>query len=369
MALTIAWALVFVPAVFYILLYANYRPILLGRVQDIRGIMARGQTFQKYVSAFGASNKNDAASTLETLFYRSLGLRRFVFPVLVCSIVGSAALLVLEVRSGFPMLPEEFRQRIMSLSPASTSAVAGALLWGVYDAVQRFEAVELTPPSLLYIALRLFLAPVLAPLVGAAFTDVVQSLVAFGIGAFPVKTLIDFVKGRARTQLNIGAAETEKPSLQLLQGMTSDLLQLVQDQGFDSVEHLAGADPVRLIFRINMPWKVILDLIDQSILVTYVGDKIARLRPLGIRGAIELATIQEDINDPDSAKQTAVGQLVAAIAKAIEVDESGVRNMIQNAYEDVQVNLIWSFWGDEEIEEPEAKTESQEAEVEEKKPS
>jgi hypothetical protein len=365
MGLTIAWALVLVPAVFYILLYANYRPILLARVQDIRGIMARGQTFQRYVSAFGASNQDDAAATLETLFYRSLGLKRFVFPVLVCAAAASAALLVLEVRSGFPMLPEEFGLRIKSLSGASTSALAGALLWGVYDAVQRFEAVELTPASLLYISLRLFLAPVIAPLVGDAFTESVKLLVAFGIGAFPVKTLIDFVKGRARTQLNIGAEETEKPTLQLLQGMTSDLLQLVQDQGFESVEHLAGADPVRLIFRINMPWKVILDLIDQSILVTYVGDKIARLRPLGIRGAIELATIQEDIDDPDPAKQTAVGQLVTAIAKAAEVDESGVRNMIQNAYEDVQVNLIWSFWGDEEIEEPD----SQEAEPEEKKPS
>ena len=50
------------------------------------------------------------------------------------------------------------------------------------------------------------------------------------------------------------------------------MLQRLQDNGFESAEHLAGDDPIKMLLKTNVEWKVILDLIDQAILFGYVGE-------------------------------------------------------------------------------------------------
>jgi hypothetical protein len=138
----------------------------------------------------------------------------------------------------------------------------------------------------------------------------------------------------------------EQPTLHLIQGMTPAMLQRLQNEGFEAAEHLAGADPFKLLLRSNLEWKVILDIIDQAILIGYVGEKIAKLRPLGIRGAIEVATVHDPLNDADRKVKEEANRLVSAMAASLDVPEPGVVNLVTNAYEDVQVNLIWDLWGD-----------------------
>jgi hypothetical protein len=214
--------------------------------------------------------------------------------------------------------------------------------------VQRFDAIDLTPTSLHYMALRMIVGPAVAPIVGLALSDTPKMVVAFGIGAFPVKTLVDFVKGRAADKLNISGVPSEGPTLQNLQGMTPEMLRRLQEQGIDAAEHLAGADPIKLLLNINIPWKVILDLIDQAILFGYVGDKIKKLPAFGIRGAIELATIRDDLDAHET--QERAKAVVKSIAEVLDTKEEAVLNMVYNAYDDLQVNLIWSLWGDEDFE-------------------
>jgi hypothetical protein len=118
------------------------------------------------------------------------------------------------------------------------------------------------------------------------------------------------------------------------------------DEGIESAEQLASYDPFKLLLRTNLQWKTILDIIDQAILFDYFGEKSERLREFGIRGSIELASIQEDFTDDDAAIRAQCEQLVASIACRLEVEEIAVRNAIRNAYEDVQVELLWDLWGD-----------------------
>ena len=42
-------------------------------------------------------------------------------------------------------------------------------------------------------------------------------------------------------------------------------------------------------------------------------------------------------------------KLVTLIATKLGQDEAGVRNLVKNAFEDIQVNLLWNLWGDEEV--------------------
>jgi hypothetical protein len=47
-----------------------------------------------------------------------------------------------------------------------------------------------------------------------------------------------------------------------------------------------------------LDWKVILDLIEQSFLVVFTGGKVEKLRPIGIRGAVEFRSLPHDV-DPN----------------------------------------------------------------------
>ena len=353
------WIAALLPGIFYIVLCVVYRPLLDGRKAEIRAIMGRGETFQKYIMAFSTS-RMDRDATLASLYAESYGARRYVMPVFELFLATFVAVVLFLVKAGFPMLPADLQQILARIPPESLAALAGAMLWGMYESVQRFEIIDLSPASLHYLALRLLLTPVIAPLFGAAFSDTLKYLIAVGIGAFPVQTILDFLKGQARSKLQItGQAEpVESPTLHKLQGMTPSMLQRLQNEGFESAEHVAGADPFKLLLKTNLEWKVILDIIDQAILFDYLGEGMALLRPMGIRGSIEIAAIQQDLLD-DNERDGAL-KLVATIARVLNQDELGVRNLIRNAYEDVQVDLIWALWGETVLEAEESAADGQE---------
>ena len=342
------WIVTVLPGIFYFVLSVNYRPLLDGRKAEIRAIMGRGQVFQKYIQAFASGMNLD--DTLTSLYGETYGPRRYVFPVFELALLNWAAVTILLVKAGFPMLSPGFTAILAKIPPECLAAVAGASLWGMYDSVERFQAIDLSPASLHYLALRLLLTPAIAYPAGMPFVAGAKLLVALAIGAFPVQTLLDFLKGQARSKLQItGEPEpVEPPTLHQIQGMTSSMLQRLRNEGFEGAEHLAGADPFKLLLKTNLEWKVILDIIDQAILFDYVGESLALLRPLGIRGSIEIATIQENLLD--SAQRDEAMKLVAAIAAVLKQDERGVLNLIRNAYEDVQVDFIWALWGETVIE-------------------
>ncbi|HTX33953.1 MAG TPA: hypothetical protein VME43_02995 [Bryobacteraceae bacterium] len=342
------WIVTLLPGIFYLVLCVNYRPLLNGRKAEIRTIMGRGQTFQKYIQAF--ASRMDLDGTLASLYGESYGARRYVFPVFELALLNWAAVTILLVKAGFPLLPPAFQQILGKIPPECLAAVGGASLWGMYDSVERFQSIDLSPASLHYLALRLLLTPVIAYPVGLPFIAGAKLLVALAIGAFPVQALLDFLKGQARSKLQLtGQPEpVEPPTLHQLQGMTASMLQRLQSEGFEGAEHVAGADPFKLLLKTNLEWKVILDIIDQAILFDYIGESMALLRPLGIRGAIEIATIQQSLQD--NCEREDAMKLVASIAGVLKQEQQGVLNLIRNAYEDVQVDLIWALWGETVIE-------------------
>jgi hypothetical protein len=163
--------------------------------------------------------------------------------------------------------------------------------------------------------------------------------------------LQDFIKRQAKDKFNLaGSAEpTEGPTLNQLEGMTDGMLTRLLNEGYESVQQLANADPFKLLLKTNLDWKTVLDLIDQPILFDYTGPSGVSLRTIGIRGTIELATIEQDLLSDDVTAVADAKKLVAVVATKLGQDEAGVRNLVKNAFEDVQVNLLWDLWGDEEV--------------------
>ncbi len=316
--------------------------------------MSRGTTFTKYLKAFESTSGAQSASlkkTLDRLFYRKYGRTRYHFPLAMNAFLGGLFIVIVLTWSNLPVgLPDRFTDMVHKIPAPAISGLAGAFIWGLFDVLRRFEMVDLSPASLHSIWMRMLVASILAPMISGAFTDSLKPLIAFAVGLFPTKEIFDFVRGQARKDLNltISAQPAEKPNLHKLQGASETMVSRLIDEGIESAEQLASYDPIKLLLRTNLQWKTILDIIDQAILFDYFGDKCDRLREFGIRGSSELASIQDDLTDEDAAVRAQCERLVAGVASRLEVEEVAVRNAIRNAYEDVQVELLWDLWGDTE---------------------
>src|SRR3974390_1301084 len=193
------WVIAFAPGLFFIALFRALQPVLKGRRNEIIIIMSRGETAQKYLRTFGASTSPGFEPTLDELFFSSFGRSKYYFPLTVLVTVAVLSMVTVFTRVGFDMgVPDFISAKIRMLGIEVIAGLGGAFVWGVYDGLRRFETIDLSPTDLHYIALRMIVSPLLAPIITIAFTDTLRPLVAFGIGAFPLNTLANFIKGQAR---------------------------------------------------------------------------------------------------------------------------------------------------------------------------
>ena len=98
---------------------------------------------------------------------------------------------------------------------------------------------------------------------------------------------------------------------------------------------------------------------DQAILINYIGDKVALLRPVGIRGAIEMTVLGEP-TETGTAAQERISKVTALVANRLGITADEALNLGDNLYEDGQVDLLWELfkpYGEENrLEEPRPKT-------------
>src|SRR5262249_8563603 len=146
-----------------------------------------------------------------------------------------------------------------------------------------------------------------------------------------------------------GQQPTAPPLWELIQGLTPDVIARLNEVGISNVEQLANEDPISLLQRTNLEWRTVLDMMDQAYLATYVEQKIAKLRAKGIRGSIEAAILWGRLQSADQNVQSSAKALIQALVTDLDTSESAVMNLLQNLWEDPQVDLIWSLWFDRDV--------------------
>jgi hypothetical protein len=255
--------------------------------------------------------------------------------------------------------------------PELNQLVPETLAWGFLGAffasmlaiIQEFREFNLTPELYYSLVYRLLFSSTTAFLVGQAFKDSFSSMLAFGVGLFPIEKTWDFVSGR--TAKLLGAAKPERETgadLADIQGLedSRDRQKLVSI-GIASVQALATADPLQLVFLTTFPIRTVVDMIDKAILYLYIGDKVKELRKHGINGVIELVALAKLIDKiPVFASRLAPGggnefskffeevnaaQLIKDVAKVLGQSEDELKAFIYNMYYDPVVIFMYDVWG------------------------
>jgi hypothetical protein len=129
-------------------------------------------------------------------------------------------------------------------------------------------------------------------------------------------------------------------ALDSIQGLSPEHRERLAEEGIATVQNLALGNPLILHLRTAYHMGLLIDWIDQAYLRCFVTAEVAgQLRPMGIRGAVEMAQV-------DGAAQRT--EMLANVAGAIGTDAAGAENLVQQLKGDPEVQVLefmWSMFG------------------------
>ncbi|HPO16321.1 MAG TPA: hypothetical protein PLI09_22990 [Candidatus Hydrogenedentes bacterium] len=330
-------------------------------------MMAEEELFKKYVLVHGPQ-KGESANVLKGVFEQYFSPKFYALPLVISSFLVFWLAVMVLARLQQPVLacifPDPFSKLLALVPKPILAACIGGYLWGLFDVLSRFRAHDLTPESIHFLWLRMLIAGAFAYVLAPTFQPAVATFLGFAMGFFPITTIKNLIVSRALKQLDSSSAAipSEAPTLHKIQGLTEAAITRLSEENIESVQHLAYADPIKLLFRTNFEWKFILDIIDQAVLYIYIEDKIESLRKLGIRGAIEMATLIVELDevvpvtatgdkrDPAntiSHKKDLANATIDAIAQKLEIGTCVVERLCRAMSEDFQVEFIWNLLPDD----------------------
>jgi len=212
-------------------------------------------------------------------------------------------------------------------------------VWVFYVLFRDYAVTDIHPGTFHWISFRYVLAVTVGIVSTGAFAEGLRDIGSFVLATLPFADVIRFIRSKAP---GLGADEPG-PKLSVIQGMDAESAERLAEVGIRSVQQLAFVDPLRLMLGSNLSPKVLIDWMDQAFLYMYVDKAIEKLRPRGVRGAMEMAALYQEkfYKDPPSASDP----LIASFARCLELSESELLRLIKSLYFDNQVLTLWRLWG------------------------
>jgi hypothetical protein len=151
----------------------------------------------------------------------------------------------------------------------------------------------------------------------AGETETVQAAsnaVAFGLGTFPTSTLLTFLRRNVASRLNLSDDSNKgKNELETIEGINTSLAERFAEIGITTFHELAYEDPIQLTMRMNLPFRVILDLMSQALLALYVENPLLTNSTSGEATTQASGTSDDEDGDATPDGQAAAGRPVPAV--------------------------------------------------------
>jgi hypothetical protein len=297
-----------------------------------------------------------AASTeFEKLYSRWYGRRFFVVPGLLLFLVGVMTITTVALtglhRLHYLATPPLFDFPNIDLPNTAMAAIAGAYLWVVDDFISRARRLDFMPADVMWGALRLTIAVPMGYAFAAVAAKSVGPFVAFAIGAFPLATLISMLRRLTNKSLGIELTPDEaSDDIIKLQGINKTIVERLSNEDITTVTQIAYCDPIRLVMRSNLNFNFVADCMNQALAWMYLQGNLDIIRPLGMRGAVEIEQLMRDFDraapmTPE--QQLKHDQAVAAfplIAAAIKQDPATLQVVFRQIAGDPFTDFLCRVW-------------------------
>jgi hypothetical protein len=337
---TLYWLIALAPGLPIPLIYLAYRKILANKREALSSLLAQDGVFASYQKRFGKAGET-ADKVVKQLFTLYYGPVTYVLPIIMNVVVIASGIMIGMVHVKVPFALPSGVDNLVRAAPITLAlGFAGAYIQSLYDTLRRCRESDLSAYSLHFTWVHMVLASILAPLVSRAFAPEMGQFVAFGMGLFPLNDTFEYARNMAKKKLEISVDPEEVKGLPmgLVQGLNKKVVDRLDEEGITSIVDLAYSDPIKLFLKTNYPWAWVIDVMDQALLINYVGAKIDALRPIGIRGSIEMSVLGEPVQSVSAVT------LVAISAKRLDCTVEEARSLGQTMYADEQVDLIWQLF-------------------------
>lgn|GEM_PF-2911116 len=253
-----------------------------------------------------------------------------------------------------------------ALPMSALAALIGAWAFALYSVIARVSTADQSPEFLLRLSYQPVIAIAVAIFGSVIFNQDFVIFIAFAVGFLPYSQIVRWIRLQAQSRIgggSGGAAAMEgigQDDLAELDGIGFDEIERLNEENIKNIQQLAYSNPVQVHFSTAYPLKTVIDWTDQAILRIYVSyEAYKKLKPTGIRGAIEMAQVRRRIRElerrikdaeaagdtKDAAELTAVkGEFLKEVALATGVSEAGVRNLAYQLSEDSQVEFVYFLY-------------------------
>lgn len=291
--------------------------------------------------------KANARQVLQQHYDRRFGWRHYLVPVffLVISTVLGADWAAQYIPD--PTVPQ---CSLAQLPVVAVMALAGGYMWIVGDIIARVRGRNLGPADIYLSLLRLVIAVPLGYAFSKLAAEAIAPFIAFALGAFPLDPLLAVLRRLTYKKLDLGdTGEEAADELIKLQGVSSAISERYRAEDVFTISQLAVADPVSMTMRTNLNFSFVLDCVSQASAWMYLGEKLNALRPAGMRGAFEIKTFVDEMDDSGTGAEATrnreltkkvLPQLAEAAGMNVNVLESALRQIAEDPYT-VLMHKIW----------------------------
>ena len=321
-----------------------------------------------------ALDDNPYVSDPRKTFRQVHDVRRYVLPLVALSVISASSTYIGYSWIGSWLAPSSSNAAAATTdSPTKTSvpttagpperlptviimAIAGGLVWALYQIIYRARAGELTPADLYEINLGLLAA---VP-IGYAFSLVTQELegvrsfMAFAASAFPLRDVSRLVRQHA-TRRMLESTGTQAPRAAerhlgtAIDGVSDEALARLGELRIFTALDMAYSDPVRVMVQTGYPLPVIIDWMDQAIWALYVGGLKGELNTQGIRCSLDVCEFVDlHLRDKDGKKLAVLGAphqaALDALAAKLGTTSELVRDLFFRICSDPQVVILRELW-------------------------
>jgi len=296
-----------------------------------------------YMKTFFPTDGRGAPDVVfDQMYDRRYGRYRLILPVLLLGVVVFPLSLLVARTAFVKIAGPGSGDGTLILPGQALAAITGAYAFVIAALVRAALTYNLPPVTLVNAALRLLVAAPLGYAV-AVFGDGKSEFLAFAIGAFPLDRFQTIFGRWANQLLNQGltnpVTDDSDDKALALDGIDTPMSEALADGGVTTVLELAYTDPVQLALRINVDFDVIADLQSEALAYIYLKDKLDQLRPLGLRGAVEISNLMNGENT-----NSQFGDVFTAACTAAGLTAGGLRNCFKIITSDPYTKFLVATW-------------------------
>jgi hypothetical protein len=303
--------------------------------------------FKMFCRAEELSSDDGASQRFRKVYETWYGREFFRVPVLLilCVSLTAATIVVFTILEKMHFM----KNPLFNLPVPALAALAGAYMWVMNDLISRARRLDLAPSDVEMQVLRLIVS---IPM-GYAFAYIAPKygpFIAFSLGAFPFVTLTGMLRRVTNKLLNIEPKDHEVvDGIVKLQGTDRAIVERLANEGITTITQIAYCDPVRITMRSSLSFNLVTDLMNQALVWLYLKEDLEKIRPLSLRGAVEVKHLVDeltDVRDPAmrTAAQNEATKAFLVIAAAIKQDPAALLLTFRQIAEDPYSVFLYEIW-------------------------